>query len=537
MESDNLSKNIGIFLQSQTNNQQVIDLGMALQNQIALGHTAIKHNEIIDDPLISEDGKSGYIVQDNGLAGFRRVFNQEQYIRDHFKQPSTNNINKKLVKAAIQSVLKILGLDLPESLDLQWQACLSCLHHNRYILTGGPGTGKTTTVIRMMLLFLLMDKSKKIALSAPTGKAANQMIHSIGQQLHHVQLPIELQQVLEIKAQTIHRLLGYNNQTNSLKYNKNNPLPYDLIIIDESSMLDVSLTHALLQALKPTTQLLLIGDKNQLPAVEAGNVFADLCQLLINNQNNEKPIDLLSYFLNENNEKAEFGQYTELTKNYRYTDGSLIAQLCSATKNTETPIFHQLRKKKLLNWLNPKTKSEKKDLLSSWYQSIPNHESAILLSPVNNGSNSVSELNDLARKILYNNKYMHHNMPIMVTQNDYALGLFNGDIGQLCLIDNQWQVVFNIESEQKFIQLNALQGWQQANAITIHKSQGSEYDHVLIAIPNDFELNILTNALLYTAISRAKQTISLWASDEIIEKTIQTKENRLTFLNNSQVPI
>jgi len=97
MESDNLSKNIGIFLQSQTSNQQVIDLGISLQNQIALGHTAIKHNEFIDDPLISEDGKSGYIVQDNGLAGFRRVFNQEQYIKDHFKQPSTNNINKKLI--------------------------------------------------------------------------------------------------------------------------------------------------------------------------------------------------------------------------------------------------------------------------------------------------------------------------------------------------------------------------------------------------------------------------------------------------------
>ncbi len=141
-----------------------------------------------------------------------------------------------------------------------------------------------------------------------------------------------------------------------------------------------------------------------------------------------------------------------------------------------------------------------------------------------------AQLNDLAREILYQNNTYYNDMPIMMTHNDYTLGVFNGDIGHMIMLDNQWFVNFIIEGKNKRIQLSAINDWQQANAITIHKSQGSEYDHVLIAIPDNDDLKLLTNALLYTAISRAKKTMTLWASDDIIEKIIKTSENRLTFL-------
>jgi exodeoxyribonuclease V alpha subunit len=184
-----------------------------------------------------------------------------------------------------------------------------------------------------------------------------------------------------------------------------------------------------------------------------------------------------------------------------------------------------------LNWSNPQNKSEKKGILEKWYAEIPQEDTAVLLSAVNNGNNSVSELNEMARVILYQNKSYYQDMPIMITKNDYTLGVFNGDIGQLDYQESQWYAHFIIEGENKSIQLSALHDWQQANAITIHKSQGSEYDHVLIAIPDNDELKLLTNSLLYTAISRAKKTVTLWASHKIIAKIIVTNEGRMTFLN------
>ena len=532
MANDNLSRTINRFLHTQSNNPQVIELGVEIQNQVELnGSTAIKYATVLDDAIISDDGQSGYIVQKDGLAGFRSFYNQEQRIKSDFLNAQSIPLDKTVVKTAVQKVMELLKLTQPESLDLQWQACLACLHQSRYILTGGPGTGKTTTVVRMMLLYLLLNKDKKIALSAPTGKAANQMMHSINQQLVEVELPEDIKQSITLTAQTIHRLLGYNNQTNKLKHNKDNPLPYDLIIIDESSMLDVSLTDALLQALKPQAQLLLIGDKNQLPAVDAGNVFADLCRLFTQSINNEVSSNLLEAYINQQTDDIKINPSIELQHNYRFSDDSVIAQLCSSLSKQQAKTILELRDSNVLNWSNPQIKAEKKDILKTWYGNIPQDETAILLSAVNNGNNSVFELNDLAREILYQNNVYYQDMPIMITNNDYTLGVFNGDIGYMSLHDNQWYVNFNIEGENKRIQLSALHGWQQANAITIHKSQGSEYDHVLIAIPNNDELKHLTNALLYTAISRAKKSITLWASEEIIEKIIKTNENRLTFLN------
>ena len=514
------------FFSTLTDNVQVIELAIAIQQNIELGHTALPYDEPIEDITISHDGQNGYIVINNGLAGFRRFFNLEKHIANDFLNSSVIPLENKRVKSAIEEVLQICHLPKPDDMDLQWQACLSSLSHNRFILDGGPGTGKTTTVIRLMLLALKLNPECQIALSAPTGKAANRMMQSINQGLVGINLDERSMQQMQQAAKTIHRLLGYNHETNKLNYNSTNPLPYDLVIIDESSMLDVNMTSSLLHALKPRAQLILIGDKNQLPAVEAGNVFADLCVLLKQKQE----VDLFSFYNQEHQKQPTSANFVELTQNYRFQSDSIIAQLCQCVIQREVNSLIALQSDKNFALHNPQNKKEKQHLLSTWYEGIEESETHMLLSPVNYGSNSVNELNELAKKINYKNAGLNHNMPIMVTKNDYTLGLFNGDIGNLKKRNGTWVVPFVIEGKEVDINLEAINGWVDANAISIHKSQGSEYDHVLIALPDDNELEILTNALLYTAISRAKKSITLWSKGSILSKTINSNMQRTTFL-------
>ncbi len=489
-----LVEQIRTFIQSLTSNPKVVELVLQVQQQLEKGHTAIQFNETLEDELISSDGDHGYIVQQGKLAGFRRFFNQEKAIAADFNNSQSIENNPDEIKKAIEYVCQTLELPVIEAQqneqDKQWQASLEFLAHSRYILSGGPGTGKTTTVVRMLMMFSYLNPDAKIALAAPTGKAANRMMQSINNLL-----PKDKPQT----AQTLHRLLGFNQQKNTVKYNKNNPLPYDLIIIDEASMLDVTIAYRIIQALKPSAQLLLIGDRNQLPSVEPGNVFADLCGMAKLN-------------------------YKELIENFRFSQDSIISMLCVSLINQDLETFNQYHQHK-----NPQSRDEKHKAMQDWTD-MTGTESAIILSPIKYGRDSVTELNELVMQILYKNNKLNQGMPIIVSKNDYALNVFNGDIGHLHLKNNQWFANFNIQGSQKSINLDAINGWQAAHAITIHKSQGSEYDHVLIVLPNDLELEILTSSLLYTAISRARKSITIWSSQRIIAKILATNENRMTFL-------
>ena len=369
----------------------------------------------------------------------------------------------------------------------------------------------------------------KVALAAPTGKAANRLMQSIKANATSLNITPAMQEILSITTQTLHRLLGYNPQNNKFKYNQKTPLPYDLVIIDESSMLDISMTYTLLKALKLSAKLILIGDKNQLPAVGTGNVFADLCHL---NKQTKVATNILKQLEQDTNiNSPSTSSYIELQKNYRFIAGSIVARLASAMLNRDFQQLLSYKNKQNFIWNNPTNKQDKNKLLIDWYNSIPAGETSVLLSPINFGDNSVDELNKLALQIIYKNQQKSENMPVMVTKNDYTLNIFNGDIGHMQWLNDKWYVAFMQEATMQYIQLDAIHQWQIAHAISIHKSQGSEYDHVLIAIPENSENKILTNQLLYTAITRAKSSVTLWASDAIINEIINTKAQRMTFLN------
>jgi exodeoxyribonuclease V alpha subunit len=521
------------FFASLTGNKEVIDLAVKIQQAVEQGDSCIEYNNVLVDDLISEDGHSGYIVINNNKAGFRRFYLSELFIQDEFSKDNQRTLDCQTLKLAINSLkgsaADYIVIDSTEEIDKQWQAALAFLFHKRYIISGGPGTGKTTTVIRMLLIYQQLYPKNKIALAAPTGKAANRLIHSINEYKGLETSADNKQSELSVSTQTLHRLLGFNPQTNKLKYNQDNPLPYDLLIIDEASMLDISLTQALLKALKPSAQLVLIGDKDQLPAVEAGNVFADLCRM---HNKTTAPINLYENIDNNNDiNTIDVPNYTELTKNYRFSHGSSIAHLSNALIKHDFTQFKSLVEQPLFNWYPELNKEEKQQKLKQWYQAIPENETALLLSPTNFGENSVDALNQLATELLHKNKTKSEGVPVMVTKNDYTLNIFNGDIGHMRWLDNKWQLEMSIDNTVQHIQLDAIHHWQIAHAISIHKSQGSEYDHILIAIPDNLENELLTNQLLYTAITRAKFSITLWASEQIIKKIMATDANRMTFLN------
>ena len=523
------------FFKSLHADEDTLKLAEQIQTALELGHTAIDNHETIKkNNLISKDGSSGYIVQQKGLSGFRRFYNQEMFIKQSFLNAEFNpDFSPTQVATAINQVTSIINYQSMDAIDLQWQASISFLTSSRFILNGGPGTGKTTTVVRMLLLYFILNPNNKVALTAPTGKAANRMLQSLITMLESFSdIPDDLKQRLNLEAKTLHRLLGYNPKTNQLKYNESKHLPYDLVIVDEASMLDVSMTHGLLKALKPEAQLLLIGDKNQLPAVDAGNVFADLCAL---SKTENQTSNLYKHYSKSNIVLTNNLHYIELLKNYRFEKGSAVVLLCEAIKNKDNDQLQKLKQDAIINWQDPKTKNEKTAALNSWYQSHNTKESAMILSPINNGTNSVEELNSLAIQILHHNNHsiMQENMPVLITQNDYTLNVFNGDIGHLKFTNNQWHITFDDFNQQRLILASAIKHWKPAYAISIHKSQGSEYDHVLIALPDDENLEILSNQLIYTAASRAKKSVTLWTSDKVMKITIQRDERRVTFLNSS----
>lgn len=156
----------------------------------------------------------------------------------------------------------------------------------------------------------------------------------------------------------------------------------------------------------------------------------------------------------------------------------------------------------------------------------------MLLAATNSGENSVKELNQLSREVFHENFEINQGMPVLVTQNDYTLGVFNGDIGFISKKKGQWHALFNIQGKQQYILLDAIKNWQLAHAISIHKSQGSEYDHVLIAIADNIEEDFLNSELLYTAVSRAKKTIQLWCSENTIKTILKESNQRITFLSD-----
>ena len=453
----------------------------------------------------------------------------------HYEQCLANTIIAMLhqdaappLTTSIEPLLERYFPNQPESSLIDWQrlAAELAIKQRFSIITGGPGTGKTTTVVKILALLqeLNLTTPLAIALAAPTGKAALRLQQSIGINKIHLPCSEEIKKQIPEAVMTLHRLLGAKQHSSQFFHHADHPLVYDVVVIDEASMIDLALMSKLVTALKPKTKLILLGDKDQLASVEAGAVLANLTtglptytQELKTTYRFAGAIKTLADAVNAQQADQAWSVLAQADEHCRLFTGELITYIA----------------KQHARYLSLIKQNKPFEEVYSAYGQFQ------VLCANRNGEHSVAFINQACEQKLLEQKQIDYagswysGRPIMIMENHPALGLYNGDIG-ICMPDyvekGRLMVFFSgADGTIKKYLPARMPRVETAFAMTIHKSQGSEFDEVLIVLPSTLN-PILTKELLYTAITRAKQTVQILADHAIFSKTVQQKIERVTGL-------
>lgn len=393
------------------------------------------------------------------------------------------------------------------------------LSSNWLIVTGGPGTGKTTVVMTILRgLLTAFGGNLRIFLAAPTGRAANRMTESLLSQTKE-QNPVD--SLIPREAFTLHRLLGRRpGSFRPPRYCPENPLPADVVVVDEASMVDIRMMITLLEGLSPETRLILVGDKDQLPSVEAGSILGDF---------------LLGW---ENPSHRFHERVVALQKSWRSTLGILQAAQGVIRGDVAAVKEAFARGDQELRWLPELSQESRRKLLppGEWKEpprseeeALRRAESRVVLSSLRRGYWGVEGLNRLMADWLRprGEKALFSGMPLIITRNDPGMGLFNGDRGVLFKKGGRFFGLFRggPEAPHRLIPLGLLPAWEAAYAQTIHKSQGSEFDEALVVLPEGGD-TLLGREILYTGITRAKKRVLLVAGEERLSQAVKERVYR-----------
>jgi len=460
-----------------------------------------------------------------------------------------------------------------EKPDWQLIAAIQGVLNNVTIITGGPGTGKTTTVAKILALLNKMEPNLSVALTAPTGKAAVRMKESLQNTVkdpRNESLELE-QMVSELDPKTLHRLLGAIHQSPFFKHNEDHPLDYDVVIVDEASMIGVGLFAKLLSALKPSSRLIILGDSEQLASVDSGSLFGDLCTGLKPNENQfeKEHLDFINTFLARDRQMGEVNTLNRratildeclvrLKKTYRYNQNSKMGQFTKAVIHGFGEQLDQIlaipEDSLVLDTEYDETIFNM--FIKGYYAFIEEQDIKKALEKLNNcrvlcavrqGEQGIYKINSRIESQLkshYNNNKEHnfqptdgfyHNQPIMVTQNTPEINLFNGDVGIVRKDENGRLKAYFVNPKKEtdgkdMMTINpaSIPEWETVFAMTIHKSQGSEFNEVLVILPKQKENRVLTRELLYTGVTRAKKRAIIQSSIYLVKSTTQQAVNRVS---------
>ncbi|ABR74547.1 exodeoxyribonuclease V subunit alpha [Actinobacillus succinogenes] len=502
-----------------------------------------------------------FVFQHNAVYLYR-LWQDEQTVANYLKSAVKNPPVFVPTENARNLLSRFFGEKKQET-DWQKIAVATALIQPFTLISGGPGTGKTYSVARLVAAVQTLQYEQqlpplRIRLAAPTGKAAARLKESLEASLLQLDLPSAVRENISTESVTLHRLLGVRPFEDSVRFHAGNPLPLDLLIIDEASMIDLSMMAKLLRALPLDARLILLGDKDQLASVEAGAVLGELGQFLRYDYSPEFAAKLQELSGERINGSANCHNIRHhlafLTRSTRFNADSAVGRLAVAVNNMRARESWRLLQDgtdiPLLEFVEPADNAKNRQAVRHYYLSrllqsaVENYQHYLKLIPQNDtptevqlrqifrafnsvriltalraGEFGVENLNRqiaeaLRQKGLVRFKHSRDwfaGKPIMVTQNDNSAKLFNGDIG-LYLGNNL--VYFEAGDGYNSVSVQRIPLHEPAFAMTIHKSQGSEFEHTVVVLPPDYS-PILSKELLYTAVTRAKPRLSVFASEEI----------------------
>jgi len=476
----------------------------------------IKNNPDIFMPIEYSE-KSGhekrapYLLLDDGKQiSTEKLYFEEKRFTDNFLNYLKSSSDKKNMTPAIVSVIasveKYNNIVLEEK---QKEAVIKSFAKKFLIIAGGPGTGKTTVIKAVIETHLLIDPSLSgmIAVAAPTGKAARRLEAVLGNLVTDGKVK---------QPQTMHTLLKIGYRQKDLF----SLLPYRMIIIDESSMLDLKMMQELMAMFHTECSLVMVGDPQQLPAVGSGTLFSDMTDDIENNSH-----ALYQNYVILEQVKRSHGAIPDFAENIRKGFFKKDDFENNDTIKLLPPVFDDLfsfaiEKYKTLSLYAKEGDVEKMlDALSSF----------VLLAPYNHGLFGVKNFNNkLADYFSKEKKLFFQGLPIMITKNDYDNGLYNGDRGVIIYDDFIYYAIFKTaDGGVKKISTSILKEWEVSYAQTVHKSQGNEYDSIAVVIATETgQLKIVTREVLYTAVTRAKKEIVIFSDENVIKEILKRKVAR-----------
>ena len=529
-----------------------------------LDQSTLKNDRLV---ALAQDEKQPFIYHNDRLY-LQRYFNYETIIlKKVFDLVKNGSIStKKRTDEVLQQRGYIQKLfDVKNSgtqTDWQLVATISGVLNNFTIITGGPGTGKTTTVAKILAILFAINPDLKVALAAPTGKAAARMAESLKASARTESSPIGdaiASKFQSLEPSTLHRLLINIKDTHYFKHNNQNPLNVDVLIVDESSMIDVALFAKLLDAVGSNTRVILLGDKNQLASVEAGSLFGDLCDAQKElNCFTEERATLINSFIDDQTHKISslnygnssthplFQHVIELQFSHRFKSDegigkfsksiilnqqSLIKEFLSPKADAQVSIDTQYAKSVFEEFIKGYEayihESDTKKALKSFNE-------LRILCAIRESESGLYAINRRVEKYLSDKNLIdtrtefYNNRPIMVTRNNYALDLLNGEVGIIRPDKNGTLKAWfeDKDGEIKSVSPGLISKVETVFVMTIHKSQGSEFNNVLVILPQQEDIAIITRELLYTAVTRAKKRVIVQSSETVLLKSAEAQVKR-----------
>ncbi|MET0655825.1 MAG: exodeoxyribonuclease V subunit alpha [Pseudoxanthomonas sp.] len=521
----------------------------------------------VGTPALDETAPSeAPLVLENGLLYLRRYRQYEHRLATRLRQLAAQSPGAG-DPVALAPLFAALFPQAHAGEDRQARAAAAALSRSLLLVTGGPGTGKTTTIARLLLLLMAQAQragggSPRVALAAPTGRAAERMAESLRTAVATLRqtpgVDAALCDTLPTKASTLHRLLGTIPDSPRFRFDAQHRLPYDVVVVDEASMVDLPLMCKLVEAVPEGGRLILLGDPDQLPSVEAGDVLAAILDAAgvdgIGTEPaftpllGERATDSLS---SNPSTSALAGHHVQLRRGYRQDQALDLSPLALAVREGDADTALALLRSGQLagvhfheNLFDP-LQAHRDALLTHWrgLAGIDEPVAALaqaarlrLLTAVREGPQGARGLNARIEEALASGRgpgaaYFHGRL-LLVTENSYRQRLFNGDIG-ICLRDgNGAPVVWfagDAESGPRPFHPAALPAHESAFAMTVHKAQGSEFDQIWLQLPRQ-RTRALSRELIYTALTRARRQVHVCASAESLRQALAHRVERVSGL-------